>query len=248
MITAEEHQRSIALMRFLSEVSTDLGVGDHVYVVGGAVRDFVIDQPIKDIDVVIDAVALGGDRDSDWFANKLDDRIPVITSLETNQYGVAILTISESWTLDGEEMQGEVIEIANARREEYGEQGCKGYKPHMVEKAPIEEDIRRRELTFNTLLWQLSQLAEGPEKAEIIDLTGCGLDDLEQGIMRCPSDPDKTFSDDPTRMLRLVRYGVKYNFEPTPEVVESIRRNAHKLKNAPQNAISDLLIKLFEGG
>ena len=242
VITAEEHQRSIALMRFLSEVATDLGVGDHVYVVGGAVRDFVIDRPIKDIDVVIDAVALEEGQDSDWFAQQVDDLIPVSTSLETNQYGVAILTIKESWDLDGEEMQGEVIEIANARREEYGGEKGKGYKPHLVEKAPIEEDIERRELTMNTLLWQLSQLAEGPDKAEIIDLTGCGLDDLEEGIMRCPSDPDKTFSDDPTRMIRVVKYHLRYDFRIDPIVSDAIRRNAQKLKKAPQNAISDILI------
>lgn len=241
-VVSEEHQRSIALMRFLSQVAEELGVGDHVYVVGGAVRDFVIDKPIKDIDVVIDAFTLGGEQDSDWFANELAARIPVHTSLQTNQYGVAILTVSESWTFQGEEMQGEVIEIANARREEYGGEGGKGYKPHLVENAPIEEDIERRELTFNALLWQLSQLAEGPEKAEIIDLTGCGLDDLEEGIMRCPSDPDKTFSDDPTRMIRVVKYHIRYGFRIDPIVSDAIRRNAQKLKKAPQNAISDILI------
>ena len=236
------HQRSIELMRFLSQVSTELGVGDHVYVVGGAVRDFVIDKPIKDIDVVIDAIALGGDKDSEWFAKELKKRIPVHTTLVTNQYGVAILTISESWELQGEDMQGEVVEIANARREEYGGPEGKGYKPHNVEKAPIEEDMYRRELTFNTLMWQLSQLADGPEKADIIDMTGCGLDHLGKGEMHCPSDPNKTFSDDPTRMIRVVKYFLRYNFTIHPSVADAIRKNADKLKQAPQSAISSILI------
>lgn len=238
------HQKSIALMQFLSKVAKTLGVGDHVYVVGGAVRNFVIDQPIKDIDVVIDALAIdpSGRKDSEWFAKRLADAIPVHTSLQTNQYGVAILTINESWMVEGSELQGEVIEIANSRAESYGGEGGKGYKPHMVELAPIEKDIERREFSFNTLMWQLSQLANGPDKAEIIDLTGCGLDDLQEGVMRCPSDPDKTFSDDPTRMLRSVKFLVKYGFRIDPIVAKAIQRNAQKLKQAPQNAISSILV------
>jgi len=241
-VSAEtKHDQSIALMRFLAKESKRLGVGEHVYVVGGAVRNFVIDRPIKDIDVVIDSVALRG-KDSDWFAKKLQQAIPAKTSLKTNQYGVAILAVNESWVVDGEELQGEVIEIANARKESYGGEGGKGYKPHMVEPSTIEEDIGRREFTFNTLLWQLSELAQGPDKAEIIDLTGCGLRDLEEGVMKCPSNPDKTFSDDPTRMLRAVKFLVKYGFKIHPEVAQAIRRNARKIKKAPQNAIADILV------
>lgn len=239
-----EHQKSIELMRFMSEVTKELGAGDHVYVVGGAVRNFVIDRPIKDIDVVIDSLAIdpNGTKDSEWLAKKLAEAIPAQTSLTTNQYGVAILTVNESWMLGGEDLQGEVIEIANAREESYGGEGGKGYKPSEVDMAPIERDIYRREFSFNTLMWQLSQLADGPDKAEIIDLTGCGLDDLQEGVMRCPSDPDKTFSDDPTRMLRAVKFLVKYGFTIDPLVAAAIRRNASKIKKAPQNAISSILI------
>lgn len=236
-----DHQKSIELMKFLSNVAERLGVGDHVYVVGGAVRDFVINRPIKDIDVVIDAVALEG-KDSNWFAKKLQKAISAKTSLKTNQYGVAILSINGSWNLAGHSLKGEVIEIANAREESYGGESGKGYKPSEVTPSTIEKDVKRRELTFNTLMWQLSQLANGPEKAEIIDLTGCGLDDLQQGVMKCPSDPDKTFSDDPTRMLRVVKYLLRYGFDIHPIVEKSIRRNADKIKKAPQNAISEILI------
>lgn len=243
-MSAASHEDSIALMKFLSQVATGLGVGDHVYVVGGAVRDFVIDRPIKDIDVMIDSLSIDeeGNKDSEWFAKELASAIPTQTSLQTNQYGVAILTVSGPWEVDGRDLQGEVIEIANAREESYGGEGGKGYKPSEVRLAPLEKDVERRELTFNTLMWQLSQLADGPDKAEIIDLTGCGLDDLEEGVMRCPSDPDKTFSDDPTRMLRVIKYLIRYGFDIDPLVENSIRRNAEKLKKAPQNAISSILI------
>lgn len=239
---ASSHVKSVALMKFLSEATRKLGVARHVYVVGGAVRNFVIDQPIKDLDLVIDSIALGG-KDSEWVAKQLQKMIPAKTSLKTNQYGVAILSVSESWVLEGEDMQGEVIEIANARKESYGGEGGKGYKPHMVEPSTIKEDVVRREFTFNTLLWRLSDLASGPDKAEIIDITGCGLQDLKDGIMRCPSDPDKTFSDDPTRLLRVLKFMTKYNFKIDPVVEKAVKRNAHKLKNAPPSALAKILVQ-----
>ena len=236
-----KHKKSIVLMKFLSNLAKKLGVGKHVYVVGGAVRNYVLNVPIKDIDVVIDSVALRG-KDSDWFASQLDRAIPVKTSFTTNQYGVAILTVNETWVIDGVDLGGEVIEIANARKESYGGESGKGYKPHAVAPATIEEDLARREFTMNTLLWQLAELAGGPDKAEIIDITGCGLRDLKDGVLRCPSDPDKTFSDDPTRLIRAVKFFIKYGFRIDPVVKKAIRRNAKKLMKAPSNAISDLLI------
>lgn len=238
---ASSQAAQYALMRFLSRQTAKLGVADHVYVVGGAVRNFVIDKPIKDIDVVIDSVRAG--MDSDTLARHLQRVIPARTSLATNQYGVAILSVKGDWELDGEDLSGEVIEIANARTESYGGAAGKGYKPSEVEPATIEDDMARREFSFNTLLWQMSQLAQGPDKAEIIDLTGCGLDDLKSGLMRCPSDPDKTFKDDPTRMLRAVKFLVKYGFQITPEVERAIQRNAQAIRNAPSEAIASILIR-----
>jgi len=241
-LDASSHKKSMALMKFLSGVARDLGVGQHVYVVGGAVRNWVLGEPIKDTDIVIDSKALGNGRDSEWFAKQLIRTIPVPVHMATNQYGVALLRVDGDWILDGENLRGEDIEIANARKESYGGDEGKGYKPHMVEPATIEEDVVRREFSFNTLLWRLHDLADGPDKAEIIDLTGCGLRDLKNREMRCPSDPDKTFSDDPTRLLRVVKFTTKYGFTIPPDVKASIRRNAPKLRNAPHSALSNLLI------
>jgi tRNA nucleotidyltransferase/poly(A) polymerase len=240
---SEEHARSIALMKYLSKVARRLGVSEHIYVVGGAVRNFLIDRPIKDIDVVVDSVSLGGRKDSAWFAKQLERDIPAMTNLTTNQYGVAILTIKGSWELDGVEMKGEVIEIANARKESYGGSGGKGYKPSEVVPATIEEDVVRREFTFNTLMWRLLDVANGPDKAEIIDLTGCGRRDLENREMRCPQDPDKVFADDPTRLMRAIKFVAKYGFKIPPDLAASIKRNAPKMKQAPWEAIGTLLVE-----
>jgi tRNA nucleotidyltransferase/poly(A) polymerase len=241
------HGRSIALMKFLSDVARKHGVAEHVYVVGGAVRNFLIGQPIKDIDVVVDSIGLNG-KDSAWFAKEVAQAIPVRTNLTTNQYGVAILTVSEPWMLDGYQMKGETIEVANARKESYGGEGGKGYKPHTVEPATIEEDLARREFTFNTLLWRLLDLEHGPEKAEVLDLTGLGKKHLEDRILSTPVNPDKTFSDDPTRMLRAIKFVAKYGFKIPSDVAESIRRNAASLKKMPWDAVRKILTQdILEG-
>lgn len=240
--------KQAVLMKFLASVAKDLGVGRHVYVVGGAVRNWILGVPIKDVDVVVDSVALGGGRDSEWFARKVADAVPARTSLTTNQYGVAILVVSGSWMLDGLDMKGETIEIANARKESYTGEGGKGYKPTDVQPATIKEDIIRREFTFNTLLWRLLDLTQGPEHAEVIDLTGRGRKDLEEGMIATPVDPDKTFGDDPTRMLRAIKFIARYGFKMPPDVVASIRRNAPKLKRMPWDAVRKILVgDILEG-
>lgn len=241
LIEKTVHDRQVVLIKALSDVANKLRVGKHVYVVGGAVRDFALGMPIKDVDVVIDSVALKG-KDSDWFAKQLQRAIPAQTKLTTNNYGVAILSVSGPWMVGDQDLQGEVIEIANAREESYGGEAGKGYKPSEVAAADIKKDVYRREFTFNTLMWRLSDLAKGPDKAEIIDLTGCGMRDLEAGEMACPSDPDKTFRDDPTRMLRAIKFLVRYNWKIVPDVRDSIRRNASLLKKVPHEAVVNLLI------
>lgn len=147
---AMNQETSIALMQFLSAVARRLQVGEHIYVVGGAVRNFVLGAPVKDVDVVIDSVALHG-KDSEWFAKKVAEAIPAPTNLTTNQYGVAILTVTGDWMVGGMNLKGEVIEIANTRKESYGGAGGKGYKPHTIEPATIKEDVLRREFTFNCM-------------------------------------------------------------------------------------------------
>jgi len=241
---SDRHDAQISLMRFLSAVATRAGVAEDVYVVGGAVRDFVMRRPIKDVDVVVDAVALGRGRDSAWFAELVVRAIPAASSYVTNQYGVAIITVKGPWVLDGHDLSGEVIEIANARKESYGagDDAGKGYKPTDVQPATITEDVERREFTFNTLLWRLRDLTHGPDKAEVIDLTGCGLRDLEQGTVRCPRDPDIVFADDPTRMLRLIKFVGRYGFKVPPDVAASVRRNAGRIAQAPWEAIASILV------
>jgi tRNA nucleotidyltransferase/poly(A) polymerase len=232
-------ERVNALLNFLAHEISRVGAAEHTYVVGGAVRNTLLGLAPKDLDIVVDSEALGFEQDSAWLARQLQSVIPVRTNLTTNQYGVAILTVSESWDLEGFPMKGEVLEIANARRESYGK-GGKGYKPTTVEAATIREDLLRRDFTVNTLLWRMSDLAQGHRVA--LDLLGTGLADLAAKELCTPCDPDTTFSDDPTRMLRAVKFMAKYGLQLHPETALSIARNAEKLLQMPCDAVRKILV------
>lgn len=228
------------LMKFLAQAATRLGVAEHVYVVGGAPRNHLLGLPIKDLDLVIDSIASG--RDSAWFANKLQDEIPVPSNLTTNQYGVAILSLKDGWTLHGIELNRQVLEIANARRESYGKAEGKGYKPDSVEMATIQEDLLRRDFTVNTLLWRLADLQNGPDEAQVLDLLQVGLSHLQARELITPIDPDQTFTDDPTRMLRAVKFAAKYGFKIPSSTAAAIGRNTHRLKQMPWDAVRKLVV------
>ena len=227
---------SLALMKWLSEATRRMGVDKHVYVVGGAVRNFVLKQPIKDIDMVVDSLALRGNRDAEWVAKGIAKQIPTNTKVVTDSLMVTKIHIQGSWNLDGYEMDGEDIEIVNARKEEYAqddEGNYLGHKPIRVEPTTLEDDVTRREFTFNTLMWRLSDLASGPDKAEIIDITGCGLDDLNNLEMKCPRSPDQTFKEDPTRIIRTIKFAFKYGFKLPSDVAAAAKRQAKGLKRIP---------------
>ncbi len=238
--TAEmSHAASIALMKWLSKTTQRLGVAQHVYVVGGAVRNFLIDMPIKDIDMVVDSLALRGSRDAAWVAQKIAQHIPTATEIVTDNLMVSKVFIKGPWDLDGHQMEGEVIEIVNARAEVYAtdEQGQSvGHKPERVDPTTLEIDVTRREFTFNTLMWRLLDLAKGPDHAEIIDLTGCGVRDLNNMVMRCPRPADETFDEDPTRIIRTIKFAFKYGFKLPPDVKAAAKRQARGLKRIPAKA------------
>jgi len=221
---------TIRLMKFLSGVATRSGMGNHAFVVGGAVRDHLLGREIKDVDVVVDSV--NGPLDSEAFGQEI--KRAVSATIATNRFGVAIVTIRSG------EFAGEIVEIANARAETFEGGSVKGHKPSMVKAATIKEDVIRRDFTINTLMFKLGDLANGPDGAEVIDLTGRGVSDLKTMVLRCPSDPDQTFSDDPTRMLRAVKFSARFAAGITNETREAIVRNSGKIQDVPFEAAAAL--------
>ena len=234
---------TLALMTFLARVAMDVGVAEHIYVVGGAVRNHLLGVPIKDVDIVVDSIALHG-RDSGWFAVEVARALSVNTDITVNQYGVAILTIKTSFMWGGVDLKGNVVEIANAREESYAGVGGKGkgYKPTDVRSSTVQADAVRRDFTVNTLLMRLAELLDGPENAAIIDITGRGVADLQARVLRTPLDADRTFTDDPTRLLRLVKFSLKYDFSVSSDLAAAVQRNAPKLADMPWEAVATILV------
>lgn len=239
-LVSTEHSKT--LMKWLSKATKTLGhrVAENTYVVGGAVRNFKMSLPVKDVDLVLDSITLG--QNSEWLAERLAKLIPAATRTVSDQYGVAKIFVDSEWVVDGLDLSefssdgGAAIEIVDARSETYSDDSGGGYKP-AITKSTIHDDIYRRDFTFNTLMWRLSDLADGPDKAEIIDITGCGLKDLELGEARCPLNPEKTFYDDPTRIIRAVKFLAKYGLVIPSDTVAAIRKTKWALKKVPYNRL-----------
>lgn len=98
-------------------------------------------------------------------------------------------------------------------------------------------------VVHNTLIWRLLDVAQGTDKAEILDLTGMGLRDLKDKIVRTPLDPNETFDDDPSRMLRAIRFAVKYGFELDPATRRAIKSNAKEVRRLPYEIVDTILFE-----
>ncbi|MBQ7472068.1 MAG: HD domain-containing protein [Prevotella sp.] len=195
------------------------------YVVGGYVRDLFLERPSKDIDVV---VVGSGIR----VAEELKQRYGRRAHLSVfRNFGTAQLKVRGS--------RGEAdaeVEFVGARRESYSHDSRKP----IVEDGTLEDDQNRRDFTINALAVCLNKDRFG----ELVDPFD-GIYDLEDGIIRTPLDPDITFSDDPLRMMRCVRFATQLNFYIEDETFDALQRNADRLKIISGERIQDELNKII---
>lgn len=185
------------LLRLLKQAADDLGV--RAWIVGGYVRDKLLGRPHPNPDVVVE----------DGDALKLAERFAGLAHAEPpvtfERYGTAQVSLS-----------GHLVEFVTARAESYAPESR---KPD-VRPATLDEDLRRRDFTINTLLMDLD--------GKIHDPLG-GRKDLEARILRTPTDPLRTFSDDPLRMLRAIRFASQLGFELAPELLPAMRQMKSRL-------------------
>ena len=185
------------------------------FAVGGFVRDKILNRPTKDIDIVCigDGLAL-----ATAFANQFSPRPPV-SLFKT--FGTAQVK------LDSIE-----IEFVGARKESYARESRKP----SVSPGTIEDDQNRRDFTVNALAISLIENDFG----KVIDPFG-GLEDLKNKILRTPLPPEKTFDDDPLRMMRAIRFATQLNFEITAETFTAIQKMADRISIVSQERITDEL-------
>lgn len=198
-----------------------------LHIAGGFVRDSLMGKESKDIDIVVDGNLDAGIDAATFIAKALGvykkDSNPVIFP----RFGTAKLTIYPG----GHPYD---VEFVAPRKEKYD--GVTR-KP-VVSSGTLEDDAFRRDFTINTLFQNLTT-------GEILDLTGRGRADLQRKVIQTSGDADWIFNEDPLRILRAVRFALKYEFELPLSVIKAIKRNSDKLKKISSERINDELNKIL---
>ncbi len=208
------------IFSIVSDVAQELGV--RAFVIGGYVRDCFLGRPSKDIDIVVEGSGIA-------LAEAVGEKVRSNVSVFRN-FGTAMLRY-----------HGIEVEFVGARKESYRRDSRKP----IVEDGTLEDDQLRRDFTINAMAFSLQKEDFGA----LVDPFG-GIRDLAAGIIRTPLDPDTTYSDDPLRMVRAIRFATKLStrdqqFTIVPESLESIRRNRQRMEILSKERIVEELNKIL---
>lgn len=209
---------SLPVFDYIAQAAKSLDL--ETYVIGGYVRDFMLERgKAKDIDVV--AVGSGID-----LANKVAELLPYNPKVQIfKTYGTAMLKFKDL-----------EIEFVGARKESYVTHS----RNPLVDKGTLKDDQNRRDFTINAMAISLNS----DDYGSLLDPFE-GIADLQNKVIRTPLDPDITFSDDPLRMMRAIRFSSQLNFQIEPESLSSISRNAKRLQIISQERVVDELNKIL---
>lgn len=206
------------IFRVISRAASELDL--ETYVIGGYVRDYLLNRgESKDIDVV----AVGSGIDLANKVSKLLPGKPKVVIYKT--YGTAMLKSA-----------GIELEFVGARKESYSEDS----RNPSVEYGSLEDDQNRRDFTINALALSLNESDYG----NLLDPFN-GFEDLQKKIIRTPLDPDITYSDDPLRMLRAIRFATQLNFQIEQQSLDAIGRNATRIEIISRERIIDEINKIL---
>jgi len=233
-----ESAKEEAALDLIRRTITGTPYEDRVYIAGGFVRDEIMGKASKDIDLVIDADD-GGIKFAEWLCRELgiykENSNPVIYS----RFGTAMFTFRGVTHL-GQDLSNLDIECVMPRAEENARADDR--KSIVVRKTSMKGDAFRRDLTINALYKNVST-------GKILDPTGKGISDIKHGILRTPTKADDTFGHpkfgDPLRMLRVLRFASRYGYGVDEDVIDAIKRNAHRLAKISNERIRDELGKML---
>lgn len=204
------------IFKVISECAEE--INQPVYVIGGYVRDLFLERPSKDIDFV---TAGSGVKLAEIVAKKLNTKNLSVFK----NFGTAMIK-HNSYEL----------EFVGARKESYN----RNSRNPIVEDGTLEEDQERRDFTINALAISLNKDTFG----ELVDPFN-GLSDLKEGILKTPLNPEITFSDDPLRMMRAVRFASQLDFNVATDVYDSISKNKQRIEIISQERITEELNKMI---
>ncbi len=210
------HKIQHPVFKVVSQIISEKGL--EAYVIGGFVRDLLLDRPSKDIDIVV----VGNGLELAEEAAKIlrVKKVSLFKNFGTAQFNYKDLD----------------VEFVGARKESYQEDSRKP----AIEIGTLSDDQKRRDFTINALAIDLRKETFG----NLIDPFG-GLADLEKGILKTPLDPTTTYSDDPLRMMRAIRFATQLNFQIERASLEAILANASRLQIISQERIMDELNKII---
>lgn len=206
----------LPVFRLVGDVADKLG--RECYVVGGYVRDLMLGRPSKDVDFL--TVGSGIEVAREVARKMRGSHLSVFKNFGTAQ-------------VKGRDIE---LEFVGARKESYNRDSRKP----IVEDGTLADDISRRDFTVNAMALCVNAGRFG----ELVDMYG-GEADLAARVIRTPLDPDITFSDDPLRMMRAVRFATQLGFEIVPETFDAIRRNAQRISIISRERVMDELMKIM---
>jgi poly(A) polymerase len=202
---------------YIGELIKNTEFAGKTYVAGGYVRDMVMGKKSKDIDITV-ALPEGGIKLANFITKKSGVFKKDINPVVFKRFGTAKFNL-RGVKYNGVDLSGLDIECVMTRKEKYTD----GDRKPEVDFGTIEQDVERRDLTINSLIYDISN-------HKILDLTGKGIDDIKNRVIRTPIDSDIIFKEDPLRMLRVIRFSTRYGWELSKDMIESLRKNAKMLE------------------
>jgi len=228
LLTESTHEEQVLL--FLKKLIKGTEWENKILLVGGAVRDEIMGKKPKDLDFVVNGDIDAGIVFSTWLGQKLGNYKENSNPVIYPRYGTAKLSLNHNRY----KLPNIDLEFVAPRKETY----TTGSRNPDVTNGDLMDETMRRDLTINSLMKNVST-------DEILDLSGKGVNDIKNGIIRTTSNPDIIFKEDPLRMLRAIRFAVKYNFKMEDDVLNGIRKHANSISDISRERITDELNKIL---